>query len=226
MVNAASAGMVVVIDDDPAIFKGIARVAKQAGFVAESLPNCQSLANWIDLRAPLYGPCCLVVDVRSLPSDPEWYSNEYVRTIPKICVGTHTATMAMGPLLNSFQGQFVRKPFTLAAILAHIQDAFALHASLASVESENRSVVAMFALLTQREHEVAKLVGSGSSNLDIAGALEITLKTVKAHRAKVMKKTQSGTIADFVRKFERYRQAALKLENGSPMRSGRPKAGI
>lgn len=218
MVKEASAGMVVVIDEDMATLKGISRIAAEAGFAARAFPDCRSFAEWLDAHAQdeavTSRSFCLLVDVRSLPAEAAWYANEHIRTIPKLCIGTPAATAAAGQLLNLFQGEFVRKPFTLSSIRTQIQDAFARHASLASEESESRGVLAMFALLTKREHEVAGLVGSGSSNLDIADVLGITLKTVKAHRAKVMEKTRSNTIADFVRKFERYRQASLKLEDG------------
>lgn len=219
-VKEAAAGMVVVIDDDVATLKGISRIAPEAGFAARAFPDCRSFAEWIDAHAldesVASRPFCLVVDVRSLPGEAAWYANEHIRTIPKICIGTPSATAATGQLLNMFQGEFVRKPFTLASIRTQIQDAFARHASLASEESGNREVLAKFSRLTKREHEVAGLVGSGSSNLEIADVLGITLKTVKAHRAKVMEKTQSTTIADFVRKFERYRQASMKLVDDRP----------
>ncbi|MDZ4202606.1 MAG: LuxR C-terminal-related transcriptional regulator [Gallionella sp.] len=226
----ASAGMVVVIDEDMATLKGILRIASEAGFAARAFSDCRGFAEWINTHASddavASRSFCLVVDVRSLPSEAAWYANEHIRTIPKICIGTPAATAATGQLLNLFQGEFVRKPFTLLSIRAQIQDAFARHASLASEELQSRGVLAMFTLLTKREHEVAGLVGSGSSNLDIAQILGITLKTVKAHRAKVMKKTRSSTIADFVRKFERYRQANLKLEDGALSRDGRFRSSV
>ena len=43
--------------------------------------------------------------------------------------------------------------------------------------------------LTQREHEVAKLVGQGSSNKSIAKELDITERTVKAHLSAIFRKT-------------------------------------
>lgn len=218
MVKDLSAGVAIVIDEDLASYKGILRVAGEAGFSARAFPDCQGFAEWIDTHAlddaVASRSFCLVVDVRSLPAEAAWYANEHIRTIPKICIGTPAATAATGQLLNLFQGEFVRKPFTLSSIRAQIQGAFSRHASLASEESANRDVLAMFALLTKREHEVASLVGSGSSNLEVADVLGITLKTVKAHRAKVMEKTRSNTIADFVRKFERFKQASQKLEDG------------
>ena len=43
--------------------------------------------------------------------------------------------------------------------------------------------------LTQRECEVAKLVGQGNSNKSIANQLDITERTVKAHLSAIFKKT-------------------------------------
>lgn len=229
MVNSGSVRTVVVIDDDVATFKGVARIAKEASFVAAAFPDCWHFAKWLMGNASddqaLSGSFCLVIDAKSMLPDPDWHSNSLIRSIPKICIGTPTAISSMGQMMNGFDGEFIRKPFTLDSIRMHIEDALARSASKASEEFDNRSMLQMFALLTKREHEVAALVGSGSANLEIAAVLGITLKTVKAHRAKVMEKTSSSTIADFVRKYERYRQAVLKLEGASPRRAGRNKVG-
>jgi len=230
VVNTKPSRTVVVVDGDVATYKGIARIAKRMGFDAMTFPDCWSVSEWLGARAGgspvVSGALCLVIDVRSLPPDAGWYANEHIRPIPKICVGTPAASSAMGPLMNSFQGEFVRKPFTLESIRVQIEDAFVRYASKVNEESENRSVIGTFALLTNREYEVAELVGKGCSNLEIAGMLGITLKTVKAHRAKVMEKTRASTIADFVRRYERYRLAALKSEEAAPMRADRKREGI
>ncbi|MBU0688207.1 MAG: LuxR C-terminal-related transcriptional regulator [Gammaproteobacteria bacterium] len=227
MVNVGSEKTVVVIDDDVATFKGISRIARQAGFNTEAFPDCLDFSRWLDAHAADASVAsrsyCLVIDVKSLLPDAEWHSNPHIRSIPKLCVGTPVAISTMGQVMNGFECEFIRKPFTLDAIQMHIEDALARYASNASETFDNKRIIEMFALLTKREHEVAALVGSGSSNLDIAAVLGITLKTVKAHRAKVMEKTAASTIADFVRKYERYRQAVLKTEGASLMRSGKHK---
>ncbi|MDT8404503.1 response regulator transcription factor [Sulfuriflexus sp.] len=43
--------------------------------------------------------------------------------------------------------------------------------------------------LTQREYEVAKLIGEGNSNKRIANELDITERTVKAHLSTIFRKT-------------------------------------
>ncbi|MFO7964969.1 MAG: response regulator transcription factor [Desulfobacterales bacterium] len=46
--------------------------------------------------------------------------------------------------------------------------------------------------LTQREHEIAGLVASGRTNLEIAADLDISERTVKAHLTSIYEKTGTG----------------------------------
>ena len=54
-------------------------------------------------------------------------------------------------------------------------------------------------LLTQREREVLNLVVAGKLNKQIADTLAISMKTVEAHRARVMDKMGVESLADLVR---------------------------
>lgn len=49
-----------------------------------------------------------------------------------------------------------------------------------------------FASLTSREKQIAGLVAKGKSNLEIASALKITERTVKAHLTSIYEKTGTG----------------------------------
>jgi FixJ family two-component response regulator len=53
--------------------------------------------------------------------------------------------------------------------------------------------------LTQRESEVMKLVVAGKLNKQIADELDISMKTVEAHRARVMEKMGVRTLAELVK---------------------------
>lgn len=52
--------------------------------------------------------------------------------------------------------------------------------------------------LTSRELEVVKLLAQGRSNKEVASALEISVKTVDAHRANVMRKLNLNTYSDLI----------------------------
>ncbi|OLZ44012.1 helix-turn-helix transcriptional regulator [Amycolatopsis keratiniphila subsp. nogabecina] len=60
-------------------------------------------------------------------------------------------------------------------------------------------------LLSPREHEVARMVGRGYTNKQIAGVLEISLNTVSAHMRRIFTKLGVGSRAAMV--------AALTGEN-------------
>jgi DNA-binding CsgD family transcriptional regulator len=64
-------------------------------------------------------------------------------------------------------------------------------------------------LLSPREHEIARMVGKGHTNKEIAGVLDISLYTVSAHMRRIFSKLGVGTRAAMV--------AAL---NGENMRVG------
>lgn len=53
--------------------------------------------------------------------------------------------------------------------------------------------------LTARELEVLRLVADGKANKEIGRALDISIKTVEAHRARVMKKLEARNMADLMR---------------------------
>ena len=58
---------------------------------------------------------------------------------------------------------------------------------------------ALIEKLTPREQQVLERIVNGRLNKQIADDLGISIKTVEAHRASIMDKTASGTVADLMR---------------------------
>lgn len=54
-------------------------------------------------------------------------------------------------------------------------------------------------LLTSRQREVLQLVAEGRSRKEIAGILDISVKTVEFHKSQLMHKLNLQTVADFTR---------------------------
>lgn len=78
--------------------------------------------------------------------------------------------------------------------------------AVASKLSEFRSLQTLFDRLTGRETQVLKLILNGTANKDSARELNISVRTVEARRAKVYHKIACDSIAELIRKVERYRR--------------------
>ena len=57
--------------------------------------------------------------------------------------------------------------------------------------------------LSPREFEVFTLLAAGMSNKQVAYKLGTTERTIKAHRSRIMKKMNAGSLADLVRYAEK-----------------------
>lgn len=66
-------------------------------------------------------------------------------------------------------------------------------------EKKKTETETMFATLSNREIEIVKHIAEGRSNIEIAGILRISDKTVKVHRANIMAKLKFHKSADLVK---------------------------
>jgi two-component system response regulator NreC len=74
----------------------------------------------------------------------------------------------------------------------------ALGARLVAAEAEER-VRAEEDRLSEREHEILRLLALGHTNQEIAGQLYLSVRTVETHRAHIMQKLRIQTRAELVR---------------------------
>ena len=69
------------------------------------------------------------------------------------------------------------------------------------------------------------LVVSGRLNKQVGGELGISEITVKAHRGRVMRKMQAGSLADLVKMAARLRLAAGPVRNTTGVWGAKPNVG-
>lgn len=62
-----------------------------------------------------------------------------------------------------------------------------------------KRAVALLEQLTDRETQILRAVVAGKPNKQVARELDLSVKTIEAHRARVMRKLQARSIADLVR---------------------------
>jgi DNA-binding NarL/FixJ family response regulator len=84
------------------------------------------------------------------------------------------------------------KPFLTSAITGFVLDDFIRRGDNPQADFSPAGV-------TAREREIIQLVAEGASNKEAASTLGISVKTVEAHRANIMRKLQLRSVSDLVR---------------------------
>lgn len=200
----ASSKMVVVADRDPAICKAVARMAPQEGFQMVALGSDRELASWLEVQAQQLVAegqmCCLVLDIQILAELDGRTLTGATRDIPKIYIGQSNSPCDLTKLSRMGFFDFIQKPFTMAQLMDGMRAAFAHYERIIQGA---RQIAEQKRQLSKREYEVGQHVVKGLTNQEIATLLGISIKTVKAHRAKVMQKTGSQTLVDLVRCYDR-----------------------
>ena len=65
--------------------------------------------------------------------------------------------------------------------------------------NSRKRAVALLGQLNERETQILRAVVAGKPNKQIAKELDLSMKTIEAHRARLMRKLQARSIADLVR---------------------------
>lgn len=185
-----AAPLVHVVDDDEALRDSLRWLLESAGYRVAAYATAESfLATFEPEQAG-----CLVLDIR-MPGmsglELQDKLNRRGHTIPIIFVTGHGDVPMAVNAVKKGALEFIEKPFNDQAFLVLIKKALAF-------DAETRRAVARFVTLTQREREVMKLIVAGKRNQDIAAKLSINIKTVEAHRANVMRKTNVDSLAELV----------------------------
>jgi RNA polymerase sigma factor (sigma-70 family) len=98
---------------------------------------------------------------------------------------------------------FLQKPVDDEALLATIETAVSRSHELRREQEQRESITSLLGSLTPREREVFRHIVLGKLNKQIASDLEISEKTVKVHRGRVMAKLEVRSVAELVRIAER-----------------------
>jgi FixJ family two-component response regulator len=195
--------IVILIDDDPDFRQTAERLFRLAGYEVQKFATA---TEFLRGRYRPDVPACLVLDVR-LPGlsglDLQRELAEAGIRIPIIFItGYGDIPMSVQAMKAGAVG-FLTKPFRDQDLLDAILQAVERDRVAWVLQVERADLNARYEMLTPREVEVMALVASGMLNKQVAAELGTTEKTVKFHRAHIMRKMQAGSFADLVRMAER-----------------------
>jgi FixJ family two-component response regulator len=190
--------VVHIVDDDDAFRAAVSQLLRTCGYEVVSYATAKQI---LDQPPDQSTPSCILLDVK-MPgfSGPELQDRlaKMGVSIPIVFLTGHGDIPTSVHAIKAGAEDFLTKPVKKAKLLGAIERAIAGYQS--SQEQHNRVITArdLIARLTPREREVFELVVRGKMNKQIAHVLGSTERTIKAHRQKVMEKTQVESLAELV----------------------------
>lgn len=188
---------VFLVDDDPDV-----RAAMQALFhsVGLQVETFESAAAFLNAYSPERSGC-LVLDqrMRGLSgTDLQEALHHLDCDLPIIFLtGFGDIPQAVAAMrLGAFD--FLEKPVRHQLLLGRVDEALQLDLDRREARLARGQARARMERLTPREHEVAARLAVGQSNKVIAIELGLSERTVEIHRARVMEKTGSRSLAELL----------------------------
>jgi two-component system response regulator FixJ len=189
---------VYVVDDDDGMRRALHTLLNTVGF------NTSVFSKPSEFLAKFHAdaPGCLVLDIR-MPEMSGLELQQHLNTIgsmlPVIFITGHGDVPMAVQAMKEGAFEFIQKPFRDQDLLDHINHAIIQDTQNRSSLARRAEVLHRVESLTARERQVMDLVVDGAANKVIAIDLGLSERTVEIHRAKVMEKMGSRSVAHLVK---------------------------
>lgn len=176
-----------IVDDDEAIRDALGWLFQSRGVATASWPSAEAfLADYDDgMRG------CLVLDVRMAEmSGLELFDRLLALgcAMPVIFLTGHGDVPLAVAAVKRGAFDFIEKPFNDNDLANRVIEALAIDAAALQARATQASLASRLATLTVREREVMELILGGKLNKVIADQLNIAIRTVEVHRARIFEK--------------------------------------
>ena len=191
---------IYIVDSDPRALDTQVAFLKAVGY--DTVP-CGSAEQFLKLYDP-ERKACVVLELQ-LPgmsgSELQGYLASNGLDIPIVILTAHgDVPMAVQTLLAGAV-DFIEKPASESRLLEAIGTASELIFDREPTRLSQKIIAQRLRSLTDREREVLDHLLKGKLNKEIALDLNVSQRTIEAHRARIREKTRARGIVDLVRMF-------------------------
>lgn len=190
--------LVHIVDDDEAVRDSLRLVLESVDQACVCYESAQAFLD--AYNAEMAG--CIVLDIR-MPQmtgiELQGRLAERNCDLPIIFVTGHGDVPMAVEAMQKGAADFVQKPYREQDLIDKINTALNTHRELREKNQDIAKIRANIASLTSREREVLDMMVNGNANKVIAIDLGISQRTVEIHRARVMEKMQTHSLAQLVR---------------------------
>ncbi len=191
--------MVYLVDDEDVVRDALAWLLRSRRLLSEGFASADAFEAWLlpqlkAGRAPWpAAPSCLVLDVRmpgtsGLVLFDRLAERGLLQLLPVIFLTGHGDVPTAVAAVKRGACDFVEKPFSNNLLVDRVEQALGLSGQALLQRREQLTLHQALAELTDRERDVMELVIEGRPNKLIADALDISVRTVEVHRARVFEK--------------------------------------
>ena len=190
-----SDSLVYIVDDDAGVREALAWLLRSRRLLSESFDSAETFDAMLKAQAAPCRPCCLLLDVRmpgmsGLALFDLLLARGELAGMPVIFLTGHADVPTAVDAVKRGAFDFYEKPFSDNALVDRIEQALAQSRAHLEQLRQRSSLQVRLHDLTERERDVMDLVVAGLPNKLIADQLDISVRTVEVHRARVFDKMQ------------------------------------
>jgi two-component system response regulator DctR len=188
--------LVFIVDDDAGVREALAWLLRSRRLPSESFDSADAFLVFLNAQGPHWQPTqpgCLLLDVRmpgtsGLALFETLIERQLLQALPVIFLTGHADVPTAVDAVKRGAFDFCEKPFSDNALVDRIAQAVRQSAQTLEGLRARQSLQQRMADLTDRERDVMRLVIEGLPNKLIADQLQISVRTVEVHRARVFDK--------------------------------------
>jgi two-component system response regulator DctR len=190
--------LVYVVDDDESVRQALAWLLRSRGLQTQCFDGAEGLIEHLGLSHTPQVPrqaCCLLLDVRmpgisGLVLFDRLIDQGLLAAIPVIFLTGHADVPTAVDAVKRGAFDFCEKPFSDNALVDRVEQALQLSQERLKARTQQAFLQSRLGELTEREHDVMRLVVEGLPNKLIADQLDISVRTVEVHRSRVFDKME------------------------------------
>ena len=192
---------VYIVDDDEAVRDSLRWLLEGNGFSVKVFSNGEELLDFSKKQSHgIVG--CLILDVR-MPGITGVELHDVLLkegiNIPVIFITGHGSVSLAVKSMKKGAIDFLEKPFSDEEICRLVDSSLQKARDVSDKREVNLKAQELLAKLTPRENQVLERITAGRLNKQIADDLNISIKTVEAHRANIMTKVEARTVAELIK---------------------------
>ncbi|MEY4471471.1 MAG: Transcriptional regulatory protein FixJ [Pseudomonadota bacterium] len=193
---------VYIVDDDIVVREGMAWLLRTRRLLSESFDSAEAFLSMLQDAAKASHAAalpqqagCILLDVRmpgmsGLALFEQLLANGIAQAWPVIFLTGHADVPTAVDSVKRGAFDFCEKPFSDNALVDRVEQALLLSHERLKARTQQDFLQSRLGELTERERDVMRLVLEGLPNKLIADQLEISVRTVEVHRARVFDKME------------------------------------